>query len=83
MTYLLVAIGTIIFYNIFMPIVDTFSVFLQSAINRKIHSWQLDMSLEEAETQAAAETISPTPSGSHNIGFEIPVEPDDSEVWCK
>ena len=66
-----------------MPIIDSLSVFVQSAINRKIHTWQIDMSLEEAEAQAASETIAPPPTNTNNIGFEIPTEPDDSEVWCK
>ena len=83
MTYILIAVGAIIFYTIVMPLLDSLSVFAQSALNRIIHSWQMDMTYDEAQTQAATENINPPQSNTNAIGFEIPTEPDYSEEWCK
>ena len=83
MTYIFIAIGAIIFYTIIMPLLDSLSVFAQSALNRIIHSWQMDMTYDEAQTQAATENINPPQSSTNAIGFEIPQEPDYSEEWCK
>lgn len=64
-----------------MPLLDTLSIFIQSAINKKIHSWQVDMSLEDAEAQAATEVISPTQTNVQAIGFQVPQE-YNGEEWC-
>lgn len=83
MTYIFIAVGAIVFYTIVMPLLDSLSVFAQSALNRIIHSWQMDMTYDEAQTQVATENINPPQSSSNAIGFEIPAEPDYSEEWCK
>lgn len=76
-------IATILFYTIIMPILDTISSYIQSFINKKIHSWQLEMSIKEAETQAKVEEISGNSSTiTQAIGFEIPTTPDESEIYC-
>lgn len=77
-------VATILFYTIIMPILDTISSFIQSIINKKIHSWQLEMSIEEAETQAKVEEISGNSSSNitQAVGFEIPTTPDESEIYC-
>lgn len=67
-----------------MPILDTISSYVQSIINKKIHSWQLEMSIEEAKTQAQIEEISGNNSSNavQAIGFEVPTMPDESEIYC-
>lgn len=76
-------IASILFYTIVMPILDTISSYIQSIINKKIHSWQLEMSIEEAETQAKVEEISGNSSTiTQAVGFEIPTTPDESEIYC-
>lgn len=73
---LFVAIGAVVFVELIVPVVDSLSVFLQSAINKKINKWQMEMQLDQAETEAASEVINPSPCHTQAIGFQMPEEPD-------
>lgn len=78
---LTLAVCVIIFYVIIMPILDNFAIFVQSAFNRKIHQWQLEMKLDEAEANAASEVINPNVNNVSAIGFQVPQEYNGGE-WC-
>lgn len=73
---LAIACGAVIFVELVVPVVDSISVFLQSAINKKINKWQMDMQLDQAETEAASELINPSPVHTQAIGFQMPEEPE-------
>lgn len=69
MTYILIAICSIVFYGALMPIIDNFASFVQSAMNKKIHSWQMEMNYNEAKLQAEIENLSPPQTSTNAIGF--------------
>ena len=76
------ALGGVLCYSVIIPCLETAGSLFQNYINKKIYKWQLDMQLDNAETQAAAEVIQPNVNNIQAIGFEVPTEPDDSEEWC-
>lgn len=79
---LLIACYSIIGYCVLMPILDSVSGFIQSAINKKIHSWQLAMHLDEAETNAASEVIQPNFANTNAVGFAIPNSIEEEDYNC-
>ena len=74
---LIIAGGSVIFVNMFLPLLDSLTSMAISAVNKTVNQWQLDMELDRREAEAAAEVIAPSPSASHAIGFSIP--DDDTE----
>ena len=76
-----IAGGAILFVNIALPLLDSISSLIQSAINAKINRMQIDLELDQREAQAAAETIKPSPAVTQAIGFSVPSEPDDEEEY--
>ena len=71
-----IAGGAVIFINIALPLLDSISSLIQSAINAKINRMQIDLELDQREAQAAAETIKPSPQMTHAIGFDVNPEPE-------
>lgn len=71
-TDLAIAFGSILFITTILPICDSISGLITSAINKTINKMNIDMQLDQAEGQAAAEVISPNVSCTNAIGFEIP-----------
>lgn len=68
--YLLTAVGSVLFVNAALPIIESISGFAQSAINAKISKMQMELEEANAEHQAAVELISPNDNGmAHAIGF--------------
>ena len=77
---MIVAAGAILFVNVLSPVCESLGGLIQSAINKKVYKWQLDMQLDNAETQAAAEVIQPnTNNMTQAIGFELPTQ--EVESW--
>lgn len=74
LTNLIIAGGSIIFINMILPLLDSFTNMAISAVNKTVNKWQLDMELDRREAEAAAEVISPAPTMTHAIGFQIPSE---------
>lgn len=66
--------GTALFLTALLPMADALGNLVCSAISKTVNRWQIDMQLDAAEGQAAAETISPAPSCTQAIGFQIPSE---------
>lgn len=71
--------GTALFLTTLLPIADALGGLVTSAINKTINKWQITMQLDQAEGQAAAETIAPSPSNTQVIGFTLPNE--EEEEW--
>ena len=69
---LIIAGGSVIFVNMFLPLLDSLTSMAISAVNKTVNQWQLDMELDRREAEAAAEVIAPSPSIRHAIGFSLP-----------
>ena len=78
---LVVAGSSIIFVNMVLPLLDSFTNMTISAINKVVNKWQLDMELDRREAEAAAEIISPSPSVTHAVGFQIPSESEEDDDY--
>ena len=76
-----IAGGAILFINIALPLLDSISSLIQSAINAKINRMQIDLELDQREAQAAAETIKPSSAITQAIGFSLPSESEDEEEY--
>lgn len=56
----------------FMPVLDSLSGVIQSACNKMVAGWQMQLELDNAEHQAAVEEVKPLErNGASAIGFEI------------
>lgn len=69
---LFIAGGAVIFVNMVLPMLDSLTNMVISAVNKTVNQRQLDMELDRREAEAAAEVIAPSPSVSHAIGFSVP-----------
>ena len=78
---LIIAGGSVIFVNMFLPLLDSLTSMAISAVNKTVNQWQLDMELDRREAEAAAEVISPTRAITQAIGFQIPSESYDDEYY--
>ena len=78
---LVVAGSSIIFVNMVLPLLDSFTNMTISAINKVVNKWQLDMKLDRREAEAAAEIISPSPSVTHAVGFQISSESEEDDDY--
>ena len=76
-----IAGGAVLFINIALPLLDSISSLIQSAINAKINRMQFDLELDQREAQAAAETIKPSPQMTQAIGFRADSEPEYEEEY--
>ncbi len=78
---LAIAGGSVIFINMILPLLDSFTSMAISAINKTVNKWSLDMELDKREAEAAAETISPAGAITQAIGFQMPSGPNDDEYY--
>lgn len=69
--------GTAIFMTAVLPMLDSFSALVGAAVSKTINKWNITMQLDQAEGQAAAEVISPSPTNTNAIGFQIAPEPEE------
>lgn len=79
MRELFIAILSVIFFVIVMPILDSFSNLIQNFVNKKIGKWQIELSkqqkeLEDKDTEENQHTV-------QAIGFTIPDEQEEEEQW--
>lgn len=69
--------GTAIFMTAVLPMLDSLSALVSSAINKSINKMQISMNLDAAEGQAAAEVIAPAPSSTQVVGFQVSSESEE------
>lgn len=70
--------GGVLFYTIAVPCLDSISCVVQSACNRLVAKWQMDLNEAQAESNAAVEVIQPAcTQNTQAIGFSC----GDSEDW--
>ena len=70
-----------LFISSLLPLCGSIVDLVQSAINAKINRMSMELELDKAEHEAAAETIKPSPAVTQAIGFSLPSEPDDEEEY--
>lgn len=67
--------GGLLFYAVAMPCIDSVSAVFQSACNKLVTKWQLDLNERAAESEAAVAVIQPAPETNvQAIGFQMPNE---------
>lgn len=75
--------GGVLFYIIAMPCLDSISCVVQSACNRLVAKWQMDLNEAQAESNAAVEVIQPASQQNTNaIGFDLGYTENDDDDWC-
>ena len=80
-SHLWIAGGAVLFVSAAMPIIDSVVTWISSAINAKINRMSMELELDKAEHEAAAEKIAPSPAITQAIGFSVPSEHDDEEEY--
>ena len=79
MRELFIAILSVVFFVIVMPILDSFSNLIQNFVNKKIGKWQIELGKEQKELENNEEE-----EKQHTvqaIGFTIPSEADNNDEW--
>lgn len=75
MRELFIAILSVVFFVIVMPILDSFSNLIQSIFNRKITQWQIELNKEQEQEEETNHHV-------QAIGFAIPSdEQEEEEQW--
>ena len=70
-----------LFISSLLPLCGSIVDLVQSAINAKINRMSMELELDKAEHEAAAETIKPSPAVTQAIGFSLPSEPEYEEEY--
>ncbi len=78
MRELFIAILSVVFFVIVMPILDSLSNLIQNAVNKKIGKWQIELSKEQKELENNEEE---TNHSVQAIGFTIPDVQEEEEQW--
>lgn len=78
-SHLWIAGGAVLFVSSLLPLCNSIVDLVQSAINAKINRMSMELELDKAEHDAAAETISPSPQVIQAVGFHVPSEPEYEE----
>lgn len=81
LTPLWIAGGAVLFVSSLLPLCNSIVDLIQSTINAKINRMSLELELDKAEHDAAAEKIAPSPAITQAIGFHVPSEPDYEEEY--
>lgn len=81
LTPLWIAGGAVLFVSLLLPLCGSIVDLVQSAINAKINRMSMELELDKAEHEAAAEKISPSPQITQAIGFHVPSEPEYEEEY--
>ena len=76
-----IAGGAVLFISSLLPLCGSIVDLVQSAINAKINRMSMELELDKAEHEAAAEVIKPSPAITQAIGFSLPSEPEDEEEY--
>lgn len=80
-SHLWIAGGAVLFVSLLLPLCGSIVDLVQSAINAKINRMSMELELDKAEHEAAAETISPSPQVIQAVGFHVPSEPEYEEEY--
>lgn len=80
-SHLWIAGGAVLFVSSLLPLCGSIIDLVQSAINVKINRMSMELELDKAEHDAAAETISPSPQVIQAVGFHVPSEPEYEEEY--
>lgn len=78
-SHLWIAGGAVLFVSSLLPLCGSIVDVVQSVINAKINRMSMELELDKAEHDAAAETISPSPQVIQAVGFHVPSEPEYEE----
>lgn len=81
LTPLWIAGGAVLFVSSLLPLCGSIVDLVQSVINVKINRMSMELELDKAENEAAAEKIAPSPAITQAIGFHVPSESDDEEEY--
>lgn len=76
-----IAGGAVLFVSSLLPLCGSIVDLVQSAINAKINRMSMELELDKAEHDAAAEKIAPSPAITQAIGFGVPSEPEYEEEY--
>ena len=76
LTPLWIAGGAVLFVSSLLPLRGSPEDLVQSVINAKINRMSMELELDKAEHEAAAETIKPSPQITQAIGFDVSPEPE-------
>lgn len=80
-SHLWIAGGAVLFVSSLLPLCNSIVDFIQSVINAKINRMAMELELDKAENDAAAEKIAPSPAITQAIGFHVPSEPEYEEEY--
>lgn len=81
LTSLWIAGGAVLFVSSLLPLCGSIVDLVQSAINVKINQMSMELELDKAEHEAAAEKIAPSPAITQTIGFHVDSGSDDEEEY--
>lgn len=81
LTPLWIAGGAVLFVSSLLPLCGSIIDLVQSAINVKINRMSLELELDKAEHEAAAEKIAPSPAITQAIGFHVDSESEHEEEY--
>ncbi len=76
-----IAGGAVLFVSSLLPLCGSIVDLVQSVINAKINRMSMELELDKAEHEAAAETIKPSPQMTQAIGFQVDSEPEYEEEY--
>lgn len=80
-SHLWIAGGAVLFVSSLLPLCGSIVDLVQSVINAKINRMSMELELDKAEHDAAAETISPSPQVIQAVGFHVPSETEYEEEY--
>lgn len=81
LTPLWIAGCAVLFVSSLLPLCGSIVDLVQSIINVKINRMSMELELDKAEHDAAAEKIAPSPAITQAIGFGVPSEPEYEEEY--
>jgi len=71
---LFIAAGSLLFVNIFMPVVDALCSLVINKCNQVINGWMLDMELDKQSAEIQSVEMGHPDCKTQAIGFAIPEE---------
>lgn len=81
LTPLWIAGGAVLFVSSLLPLCGSIVDLVQLAINVKINRMSMELELDKAEHEVAAEKIQPSSAITQAIGFSVPSEPEYEEEY--
>ncbi len=78
-SHLWIAGGAVLFVGSLLPLCGSIVDLVQSVINAKINRMSMELELDKAEHDAAAEKIAPSPAITQAIGFHVDSSSSEEE----